>query len=67
VLNAPDAGIGSETNMVTLVESHSALELPEASKREVAEHIFDRIHELRDSGKDTPSLKLAGTKKAKPR
>ena len=60
VLNTPEQGIGGETNTVTLVEARSAVELPEASKREVAERILDRVLELRgDSGKSA-NLKLAG-------
>src|SRR5262249_9189075 len=47
VLNAPERGIGGDTNQVTLVEARSALELPETSKREVAEHVLDRVLELR--------------------
>ena len=60
VLNAPDHGIGTKTNLVTLVEARSALELPEASKREVAEHILDRVIELRGGSHEAPALKLAG-------
>ena len=51
VLNSPEAGIGGETNTVTLVEERSTVELAEASKREVAERILDRVLELRgDAG-----------------
>lgn len=57
VLNAPERGIGGDTNQVTLVEARSAVELPEASKREVAERILDRVLELR--GTEPPDLKLA--------
>jgi len=59
VLNSPEEALGAETNVVTLVEARSVVELPEASKREVAEHILDRVMELRgDTGKSA-SLKLA--------
>ena len=59
VLNSPEQGLGGETNTVTLVEARSQVELPEASKREVAERILDRVLELRgDSGKSA-NLKLA--------
>src|SRR5262249_31241475 len=52
VLNTPEEGLGGETNTVTLVEARSVVELPEASKREVAERILDRVLEVRgDSGK----------------
>lgn len=47
VLNSPDAGIGTETNRVTFVEARSSTELPERSKREVADAILDRVLELR--------------------
>jgi phosphopantothenoylcysteine decarboxylase/phosphopantothenate--cysteine ligase len=64
VLNSPERGIGGETNQVTLVESRSALELPETSKREVAERILDRIAELRGDTHGSPALKLAGRQPA---
>jgi phosphopantothenoylcysteine decarboxylase/phosphopantothenate--cysteine ligase len=51
VLNAPARSIGRETNAVTLVEARRARRLPEASKREVAEAILDRVLELRASRK----------------
>jgi len=47
VLNSPERAIGTETNEVTLVESHATLRLPELGKREVAEAILDRVVELR--------------------
>lgn len=50
VLNSPDKGIGTETNVVTLVEASSSTELPERSKREVAEAILERVIELRGGG-----------------
>jgi phosphopantothenoylcysteine decarboxylase/phosphopantothenate--cysteine ligase len=66
VLNSPEEGLGGETNVVTLVEGRSVVELPEASKREVAEHILDRVMEMRgDSGK-AGNLKLAASS-SKPR
>lgn len=57
VLNSPERGIGGETNQVTLVERRSAVEVPETSKREVAERILDRVLELR--GRTAPSLAIA--------
>ena len=60
VLNSPESGIGGDTNHVTLVEARSLLELPEASKREVAERILDRVAELRGDAHGPPELKLAG-------
>ncbi len=65
VLNTPEAGIGGETNTVTLVEARSTVELPESSKREVAERILDRVLELRGDTAKSPKLKLA--KPAAPR
>jgi phosphopantothenoylcysteine decarboxylase/phosphopantothenate--cysteine ligase len=47
VLNSPAAGIGGETNQVTLIESKSHSKLPLLTKREVAERILDRALELR--------------------
>jgi hypothetical protein len=66
-LNSPEEALGAETNVVTLVEARSVVELPEASKREVAEHILDRVMELRgDSGKSA-NLKLASSASPRPR
>ena len=45
-LNSPAAGIGGDTNQVTLVEARGQRSLPKMSKREVAEHILDRALEL---------------------
>jgi phosphopantothenoylcysteine decarboxylase/phosphopantothenate--cysteine ligase len=64
VLNTPEAGLGGETNTVTLVEERSTVELPTASKREIAERIWDRVLELRGDVAKSPKLKLA--KPAKP-
>jgi phosphopantothenoylcysteine decarboxylase/phosphopantothenate--cysteine ligase len=47
VLNTAGEGIGGETNRVTLVEARTEKELPLLSKREVAEHILERVAELR--------------------
>lgn len=48
VLNAPETGLGGDTNVVTLVERRGAKKLPKMSKREVAEAILDRVLELRE-------------------
>jgi hypothetical protein len=45
--------------VVTLVEARAAVELPEASKREVAEHILDRVLELGGDLGRSANLKLA--------
>jgi phosphopantothenoylcysteine decarboxylase/phosphopantothenate--cysteine ligase len=47
VLNSPRAGIGGETNKVTLIEAGRHRALPVLPKREVAEHILERAQELR--------------------
>jgi phosphopantothenoylcysteine decarboxylase/phosphopantothenate--cysteine ligase len=47
VLNTAGEGIGGDTNRVTLVEARTEKELPLLSKREVAEHILERVAELR--------------------
>jgi phosphopantothenoylcysteine decarboxylase/phosphopantothenate--cysteine ligase len=47
VLNTPRDGLGGETNRVTLVERARHRRLPVLSKREVAEHVLERTHELR--------------------
>ena len=68
VLNSPEEALGAETNAVTLVEERSVTELPEASKREVAEHILDRVLELRGDVGKSARLKLAASPRAaKPR
>jgi len=50
VLNTAGEGIGGDTNRVTLVEARTEKELPLLSKREVAEHILERVAELRGKG-----------------
>ena len=67
VLNSPEEALGAETNVVTLVEARSVVELPEASKREVAEHILDRVMELRGDAGKSAKLKLASAPPTKPR
>ena len=55
VLNTVREGLGGETNRVTLIEARAKTELGVLSKREVAEHILERVIELRGSGsKDRP-------------
>ncbi len=54
VLNSPDKALGTETNRVTFVEARSSTELPERSKREVAEAILERVLELRPGGAPRP-------------
>ena len=67
VLNSPEEALGAETNLATLVEARSVVELPEASKREVAEHILDRVMELRGDAGMGANLKLATAPSTKPR
>jgi phosphopantothenoylcysteine decarboxylase/phosphopantothenate--cysteine ligase len=62
VLNTPEQGIGGGTNAVSLVEARSVVELPETSKREVAERIYDRVLELRGDAGARPRLELAAEK-----
>ena len=63
VLNSPEEGIGGGTNSVTLVEARSTVELPQSSKREVAERIFDRVLELRGDAGARPRLELAAERR----
>ena len=42
-VTAPGAGFEVETNRVTIFDSHSEEQMPLLTKREVAEHILDRI------------------------
>lgn len=46
VANEAGAGLGRETNRVTLVDRSSAVELPEMSKHALADQILDRIRAL---------------------
>ena len=55
VLNTPRAGLGGDTNRVTLVEPRRTRVLPVMSKREVADAIFERVLELRG-----PRARVAG-------
>jgi len=57
VLNTAEEGIGGDTNRVTLVEAGAQNELPLLSKREVAEHILDRVIELRGTISSGPPSK----------
>jgi phosphopantothenoylcysteine decarboxylase/phosphopantothenate--cysteine ligase len=41
-----DAGFGSDSNQVTLIDAAGAEELPLLSKAEVAERILDRVGAL---------------------
>ena len=47
VLNTAAEGIGGESYRVTLVDARDEKELPLLAKREVAEHILERVVELR--------------------
>jgi phosphopantothenoylcysteine decarboxylase/phosphopantothenate--cysteine ligase len=63
VLNTPRAGIGGDTNQVTLVEPRRAKALPVLPKREVAEQVLDRALELRAArggGGRAPKRRTAG-------
>ena len=42
-VTAPGAGFEVETNRVTILDAHSEEQLPLLTKREVAEHILDRL------------------------
>jgi phosphopantothenoylcysteine decarboxylase/phosphopantothenate--cysteine ligase len=50
-LNSPAAGIGGDTNRVTLVTAAGNEALPTLSKREVAERLLDRVLALRAKGR----------------
>ena len=54
VLNTAE-GIGGESNRVTLVEARGETDLPLLAKREVAEHILERVVELRGAKEAAPS------------
>lgn len=64
VLNAPEQGIGGDSNVVTLVERRGAKKLPKMSKREVAEAVLDRLLVLRG---DARGAKREGTGARQPR
>jgi len=65
VLNAPDAGIGGDSNVVTLVERRGARKLPKLSKREVAEAVLDRVLELRGAARVRVAARVRA-RKARP-
>jgi phosphopantothenoylcysteine decarboxylase/phosphopantothenate--cysteine ligase len=48
-VTAPGAGFEVETNRVTIFDSHSEEQLPLLTKREVAEHIMDRIEARKET------------------
>ncbi|MEK7823584.1 MAG: bifunctional phosphopantothenoylcysteine decarboxylase/phosphopantothenate--cysteine ligase CoaBC [Candidatus Eisenbacteria bacterium] len=62
VLNSPRAGIGGETNKVTLIEATRHRALPVLPKREVAEHIVERALELR-AARTKPAARRAARSK----
>ena len=64
-LNSPRAGIGGETNVVTLVEARAARRLPELTKREVADVILDRVLELRAARAKRHDAAMAASKTRK--
>ena len=65
VLNAPADSLGRETNRVTLVDARAHQRLPELSKREVADHILDRVLALRGRAKTAKGAARAGAKTAR--
>ncbi|MGH7730847.1 MAG: bifunctional phosphopantothenoylcysteine decarboxylase/phosphopantothenate--cysteine ligase CoaBC [Candidatus Eiseniibacteriota bacterium] len=70
VLNSPRAGIGGETNQVTLVEAGRTRALPVLPKREVAEHVLERALELRAATRRSakakrPSIRPPAAKRAR--
>jgi len=71
VLNTPAAGLGGDTNRVTLVEARRARPLPVMSKTEVADAIFERVLELRGgssrSGPRTAARRPRGTARKRAR
>jgi len=54
VLNSPKAGLGGDTNQVTLVEPRSARRLPVMSKHQVADAVYERVLALRAKGRGAP-------------
>jgi phosphopantothenoylcysteine decarboxylase/phosphopantothenate--cysteine ligase len=48
-VTAPGAGFEVETNRVTIFDSHSEEQLPLLTKREVADHILDRLEARRET------------------
>ena len=64
VLNSPRAGIGGDTNRVTLVEPGRARALPLLPKREVAEQVLERALELRARMKKPARTKRPTIRKA---
>lgn len=64
VLNHPSRSIGSETNVVTLVEARTARKLPELSKREAAEAILDRALEIGRTARSVTRRRVAARARA---
>jgi phosphopantothenoylcysteine decarboxylase/phosphopantothenate--cysteine ligase len=67
VLNTAADGIGGESNRVTLVEENGERELPLLAKREVAEHILERVVELRGRTAKSAAPKAAAKGVEKPK
>jgi phosphopantothenoylcysteine decarboxylase/phosphopantothenate--cysteine ligase len=66
VLNTAVEGLGGETNRVTLVEANDEEELPLLTKREVAEHILERVVELRGGSAGNRPAKRGTVERAAP-
>jgi phosphopantothenoylcysteine decarboxylase/phosphopantothenate--cysteine ligase len=64
VLNSPRAGLGGETNKVTLVEEGSTRALSTLPKREVAEAILDRALEVMKRGRRSAGRRTRPTRRA---
>ena len=54
-ITLPDAGFGTDTNKVTLIDGEGPTDLPLMSKYEVAGHILDRVATLLAARKGSPA------------
>jgi phosphopantothenoylcysteine decarboxylase/phosphopantothenate--cysteine ligase len=56
VANEADAGLGGDTNRVTLVDARGAIALPEMSKHALADQILDRVRALLSAQSRSPRV-----------
>ncbi len=56
-ISQPGIGMDSDRNAVTIITHSEVIEVPESSKREVAEKILDAAKKLRSSGRENEELR----------
>jgi phosphopantothenoylcysteine decarboxylase/phosphopantothenate--cysteine ligase len=63
----PGIGFDSDRNAATFLTRHTAIELPEMSKRDLADRILDEVRALRRPASIVDETAPAGVATARPR